>query len=171
MAIDENPSLVFSYWLFYFESLLPVTITAIMTFLVLKDDPGISFAFYAIGVVVPISLVGFGTVLFLTLRTRQVQKSFLTGAFIVTVSQFSAILVNIFLVNAIWQAVRPPCQIQCGNQSILSLLEIGCPLMCLLPGMAATGLASLLGWIVLRLRELQAGQSQVKTEGQSTKSF
>lgn len=163
MATNRQPSSFLPRWLFWVESLLLVTITALMTFLVLKDDPpGFPFVLYGIGVVAPPSLVGFGTVLFLVLRTRQIKKSFQVGALIVLTGEFIAIFVNTLLVNAIWDAQRPPCQIQCGNSAIIGGLEIFWPILCMLPGIAAAGVASFLGWIVLRLQRGQ--ESQIKAE-------
>jgi|GEM_PF-6625767 hypothetical protein len=162
MAINRQTSSFLPHWLFWFESLLLVTITALLTFLVLKDDPSFPFVLYGIGVVAPPSLVGFGTVLFWTLRTRQIKKSFQVGALIILTGEFIAIFVNTLLVNAIWDAQRPPCQIQCGNSAIIGSLEIFWPILCMIPGIAAAGVASFLGWIVLRLQRGQ--ESQIKTE-------
>ena len=152
MDTDRQPSLFTPRWLFCLEGLVLVIITALMTFFVLNDNPILPFVVYGLGVVVPPSLVGFGTVLFLVLRTRQIKKSFQMGALIVFTGEFVAIFVNTLLVNAIWRAQLPPCQIQCGNSAIIASLEIFWPIMCMLPGLAGAGFACLLGWIVLRLR-------------------
>ena len=162
MATDRHPSPFLPRWLFWFESLLLVDITALMTLFVLKDDPLLPFVWYGIGVIVPPSLVGFVTVLFLALRTRQIKKSFQVGALIVLTGETIAIFVNMLPVNAIWQELRPPCQIQCGNSAIIVTLEIFWPIMSMLPGLAAAVFASLLGWMVLRLHRGQ--ESQVKTK-------
>jgi hypothetical protein len=138
-----------------------VTITALVTFFVLNNG-SLPFVVYGIGLAAPPSLVGFSTVFFFALRTRQIKQSFQVGALIVFTGEFIAIFVNTLLVNAIWQARRPPCQIECGNSSAIATLEIFWPIMSMLLGIAAAGFASLLGWIVLRLRRGQ--QSQVKAE-------
>jgi hypothetical protein len=162
MTTNRHPSSFLPRWLFWLESLLLVTITALLTFLVLKDDPVLPFVLYGIGVVAPPSLVGFGTVLFLALRTRQIKKSFYVGASIVLTGEFIAIFVNTLLVNPIWNAQRPPCQIQCGNSATIGSLEIFWPILCMFPGIAAAGVASFLGWIVLRLQKGQASQITVE---------
>jgi hypothetical protein len=149
MATDRHPSHLLPRWLFWLESLVLVTITALMTFFVLKDGLVLSFVVYGIAVVVPPSLIGFGTVLFLALRTRKIKKSFQVGALIVLTGEAIAIVVNTLPVNALWQAQRPPCQIQCGNSAIIVSLEIFWPIMCMLPGFAAAGVASFLGWMAL----------------------
>ena len=162
MDTNRQPSLLTPRWLFWLEGLVLVMITALMTFLVLNDNPVLPFVVYGLGVVVPSSLVGFGTVLLLALRTRQIKKSFQMGALIVFTGEFVAIFINTLLVNAIWRAQLPPCQVQCGNSSAIATLEIFWPIMCMLVGIAAAGFASFLGWIVLRLRRGQ--ESLVKAE-------
>ena len=162
MATHRHPSPILPRWLFWSESLLLVITTALATFLVLNDDPVLPFVAYGISVVAPPSLVGFGTVFFLALRTRRIKKSFQMGALIMFTGEVIAILVNLFLVNAIWQARRPPCKIQCGNSAIIATLEVFWPIISMLLGIAAAGFASLLGWMVLRLRRGQ--ESQVKAE-------
>ena len=78
------------------------------------------------------------------------------------IGEFIAIFVNTLPVNAIWQAQRPPCQLQCGNSTIIATLEIFWPILCMLVGIVAAGVASFLGWIVLRLQGSQ--ESQIKAE-------
>ena len=162
MATNRHPSAFLPHWLFWSESLLLVITTAPATFFVLKDDPLLPFVVYGIGLVVLPCIVGFGTVFFFALHNRQIKKSFQVGALIVFTGEFIAIFVNVLLVNTIWQALRPPCQIQCGNNAIIATLEIFWPIMSMLLGIAAVGFASLLGWIVLHLRRGQ--ESQVKAE-------
>lgn len=75
MAPNRQPSSFLPRWLFWVESLVLVTITALLTFLVLKDDPpGFPFVLYGSGVVAPPSLIGFGTVLFLAVHTADQEK-------------------------------------------------------------------------------------------------
>jgi hypothetical protein len=162
MATHRHPSPFLPRWLFWSESLLLVIITALATFFVLNDDPLLPFVWYGISVVAPSCIVGFSTVFFFALRNRQIKKSFQMGALIVFTGEFIAIFVNTLLVNAIWQALRPSCQIECGNSAIIATLEIFWPIMSMLLGIAAAGFASLLGWIVLRLHRGQ--ESQVKAE-------
>lgn len=162
MTTDRPSSPILPRWLFWFQSLLLAMVTALLTFIVMKDDPPLPFVWYGIGVVVPPALVGFGTVLLLALRTGQIKKSLRVGALIVFTGEFVAIFVNTLLVNTMWRAQLPPCHIQCGNNAIIASLEIFWPIMCMLPGLAAAGLAGLLGWMVLRLRASQ--ESQVKTD-------
>lgn len=160
--INRQPSSLLLHFLFWFESFLLVTITALMTFLVLKDDPPLPFVVYGIVVVASSSLIGCGTVLFLAVRTRQIKKSFYMGAGIVLTGEYIAIFVNTLLVNPLWNAQRPPCQIQCGNSAIIGSLEIFWPVLCMFPGVAAAGVASFLGWVILRLQRRQ--ESQIKAE-------
>ena len=160
MATNRHPSPFLPRWLFWSESLLLVITTALATFFVLNDDPLLPFVVYGISVVAPPCLVGFGTVFFFALRNRQIKKTFQMGALIMFTGEVIAIFVNLFLVNAIWQAQRPPCQIQCGNSAIIATLEIFWPIMSMLFGIAAASFASLLGWIVLHRRRGQ--ESQIK---------
>ncbi len=147
MATNQYPSSSLSRWLFWSESLLLVITTALATFIVLYDTT-LSFGTYTygIGMVVPPCLVGFVTVFFLALRNRQIKKSFQTGVLIIVTGEVTAVFVNLFLVNAIWQELRPSCPTQCGNGGIIATLEVLCPIMSMLPGIAAAGFASLLGW-------------------------
>lgn len=162
MATNRHPSPFSPYWLFWSESLLLVITTALATFFVLKDDPIFPLAWYEIAMVAPPCIVGFGTVFFFALRNRQIAESFQMGALIVCIGEVIAIFVNTFLVNAIWRAQLPACQIQCGNGALIGAFEIFWPLFSMLPGVAAAGFASLLAWIVIRLRRGQ--QNQVKAE-------
>ena len=162
MATNRHLSPFPLRWLFWSESLLLVITTALTTFSVLNDNPTLPFVVDAIGLVFPPCVVGFGTACFLALHNRQIKKSFQVGALIVFTGECIAIFVNLFLVNAIWQAQRPPCQIQCGSNTIIATLEILWPIIGMLLGIVAAGFASLLGWIILRLRRGQ--ESLIKAE-------
>ena len=158
MATNRRTSPFSPRWLFWSESLLLVITAALATFFVLKDDPIFPLVWYEIAMVAPPCLVGFGTVFFFILRNRQIAESFQMGALIVFTSEVISVFVNTFLVNAIWRAQLPPCQMQCGNDTLIAAFEIFWPLLSMLPGIAAAGFASLLGGIVLRLRRGQESQ-------------
>lgn len=152
MEFNPQASSVKSHWLFWSVSLLLVLITALVTFSMLDNTSSLPFVVDGIGLVAPSCLARFGCVLFLALRNRQIKKSIQTGILIVFTGTVGAILINMLLINPIWQAQRPPCQIQCGNSNVITTLEILWPLIGLLAGIIAASFAGLLGWIMLRLR-------------------